>query len=274
MSLPHVSLANLGERLRYWATVAISCVPPNRYRSIFVLGYPRTGTNWLCTMLTHYFGIPISEPWLRKTPAFHPVILHLHRFAIVPDRTIYMIRDPRDIVVSHYHKILAEPNSPAGEIASRFCEAPLAHENLQRNLPGYLRFLFDPSQPASIPMDRHLRKAQALGLYTARYEDMLASGEDTLAGIVEHLACEKADPDRVRETLELTSFERHTGRRRGEEDVNAVVGRKGVAGDWVNHFTPAAARAFDEVAGDLLVEYGYESDRGWVDRLCDDGEGS
>ena len=205
--IPNVSLQNLGERVRYWLTVGVSCVPPNRYRSIFVRGYPRTGPNWLCTMLSHYFDVPISEPWLRKTPAIHPVVLHLHRFAIVARRTIYMVRPPLD------------------------------HENL----PGFIRILFDPSHLPSIPLDRHLRKVRTLGLYTARYED----------------------------TLDRTSFEKSTGRKRGEEDVKAVVGRKGVAGDWLNHFTPEAARVFDSLAGDLLVESGYEPDRSWVERVAD-----
>lgn len=264
-----VSFRNLGERFRYWATVGISCVPPNRYRSIFVLGYPRTGTNWLCTMLSQYFDVPISEPWLRKTPAFHPVILHLHRFAIVPRRTIYMVRDPRDIVISHYHKILADPSSPSRPLATRFCKAPFVHENLRENLPGYIRFLFDWSQHASIPIDRHLRKARALGLYTARYEDMLDRGEETFTGIVEYLAGGKADPYRVRVTLDHNTFERSAGRKRGEEDVKAIVTRKCVAGDWMNYFTSEVARVFDGPAGALLVESGYEPDRSRVERVGD-----
>lgn len=272
MRLPQISFANLGERSRYWLTVGISCVPPNRYRSIFVLGYPRTGTNWLCTMLNHYLGIPISEPWLRKMPAIEPVILHLHRFAIVPRRTIYMIRDPRDIIVSHYHKILSDPGSEARELASRFCDAPLVHENIRINLPGYIRFLFDGMQMASIPLDRHIRKARALELYTARYEDLLGREEETLTGIIEYLTGQVAEPERIRATIEATTFEKHTGRKPGDEDVSVAVGRKGIAGDWKNCFTPESARTFADVAGDLLVECGYEPDGSWVNRVVDVGD--
>ena len=49
--------------------------------------------------------------------------------------------------------------------------------------------------------------------------------------------------------------------------MKAVVGRKGVAGDWRNHFTPEAAHVFDSIAGELLVESGYEPDRSWVERV-------
>ena len=55
------------------------------------------------------------------------------------------------------------------------------------------------------------------------------------------------------------------GRKAGEEDRGSFI-RKGVAGDWVNHFGPTAARRFDELAGDALVAVGYEEDRDWVDR--------
>ena len=264
--IPRIPLAQLGPRTRYWLTIGISCIPPNRYRSIFVLGYPRTGTNWLCTILSHYFGLPINEFWLKKLPTTEPVILHLHRFAIVPKRTIYMTRDPRDIIISHYHKVVASPGSEAQTMAAPFCDAPLVHENLRVNLPGYTRFLFQSAQPASIGLDRHLRRAKALGLFTARYEDLLASGEETLKGIVEFLSPEPADMKRIRETLEITSFERHTGRKPGQEDLDAVVARKGIAGDWKNQFTPEAARAFDQCAGELLIETGYEDNNDWIDQ--------
>lgn len=39
--------------------------------------------------------------------------------------------------------------------------------------------------------------------------------------------------------------------------------RKGIAGDWRNHFNDAHREAFDEVAGDILIELGYEDSRDW-----------
>ena len=270
---PKIRTADVGNRARYWITVGLGCVPPNRGRSIFVLSYPRTGTNWLCTILNHYFGIPINEFWQRKLPDFRPTILHMHRFVIVPKRTIYMIRDPRDIVVSLYHKMLASPGAAGRSVAERYCVAPMAHENLRANLPGFIRYLFHERNPSTPRMDRHFRRARALGLHTVRYEDLLATGEETLGGIVEFLGGGPVDRERVRETLDQTSFEKHTGRKPGQEDLRWVVARKGISGDWKNQFAPEAARAFDEVAGDLLLEFGYESAPGWVERFESGADG-
>ena len=40
--------------------------------------------------------------------------------------------------------------------------------------------------------------------------------------------------------------------------------RKGIVGDWKNHFTPASRAMFDEFAGEQLIKLGYETDNSWV----------
>jgi hypothetical protein len=52
------------------------------------------------------------------------------------------------------------------------------------------------------------------------------------------------------------------GRRPGTEDTASHY-RKGVAGDWVNHFTDMHVEAFNERFGDLLQRLGYEADENW-----------
>ena len=39
--------------------------------------------------------------------------------------------------------------------------------------------------------------------------------------------------------------------------------RKGIVGDWRNHFTEDHRRVFKQVAGDLLIRLGYEKDTDW-----------
>jgi Sulfotransferase domain len=69
--------------------------------------------------------------------------------------------------------------------------------------------------------------------------------------------------ERVREAVLACRFEALTGGRpRGQEDVGAHE-RKGVAGDWRNHFTRRVTRAFKDRFGELLVATGYERDLHW-----------
>jgi len=59
------------------------------------------------------------------------------------------------------------------------------------------------------------------------------------------------------------SFEKLSrGRERGQEDPSSFY-RKGVAGDWKNHFSKEDRRVFKEEAGELLIRLGYEDDLDW-----------
>lgn len=52
------------------------------------------------------------------------------------------------------------------------------------------------------------------------------------------------------------------GRQKGETDPASHY-RRGVHGDWLNHFSLEHLQFFKERYGDLLLQYGYESDPDW-----------
>ena len=60
----------------------------------------------------------------------------------------------------------------------------------------------------------------------------------------------------VNALLARYSFQVLSGRRPGQEDTGSKL-RKGVAGDWRNHFTPAVEAAFAGTTGDLVRRLGY-----------------
>jgi lipopolysaccharide transport system ATP-binding protein len=67
-------------------------------------------------------------------------------------------------------------------------------------------------------------------------------------------------PQTVRGVVEQHRFERlAAGRRRGDEH-SASFFRKGVAGDWKNHFTPKLEEMYAHLLGEFLDEFGYEKD--------------
>lgn len=68
--------------------------------------------------------------------------------------------------------------------------------------------------------------------------------------------------DLLRDIVDQHRFERLTGRKRGEENVQSHY-RKGVPGDWKNHFEDEHVRAFKERYNDLLLKLGYEDDPDW-----------
>jgi hypothetical protein len=49
----------------------------------------------------------------------------------------------------------------------------------------------------------------------------------------------------------------------GTFDHDVPTFRRGITSDWKNHFTPQHKQAFKELAGQLLIELGYEKDMDW-----------
>jgi hypothetical protein len=60
------------------------------------------------------------------------------------------------------------------------------------------------------------------------------------------------------------SFERLSGGRKPGQEDSANHYRKGVAGDWKNHFKPVHVREFKRRYNDILLQYGYEADPDWT----------
>lgn len=94
-----------------------------------------------------------------------------------------------------------------------------------------------------------------------KYEDLL---EDEYAAF-ERIAgyCDIAVPrDRLHKVVKSISFERVSGRGRGEEDHRSHF-RKGVSGDWRAHFDDAIKARFKTIFGDLIIQGGYERNDDW-----------
>jgi hypothetical protein len=45
------------------------------------------------------------------------------------------------------------------------------------------------------------------------------------------------------------------------------VARKGVSGDWLNYFTRRDGEIFHEIAGEQLLQLGFEIDPKWYEQL-------
>ena len=105
---------------------------------------------------------------------------------------------------------------------------------------------------------------------TVRYEELLKDTAAELSRVLLEVTGKAPNADVVSAAVAKNAFAMVTARERGVEDPHSFW-RKGVQGDWRTYFSPEAARVFDEYAGDLLVQLGYESDRDWaLQRHLDD----
>jgi lipopolysaccharide transport system ATP-binding protein len=99
-------------------------------------------------------------------------------------------------------------------------------------------------------------------VFVVRYEQLLDDATSHVQRIAEYLGIELST-EVAEAIVSRNSFEVVAGRKRGDEDPLSFY-RKGLAGDWKNHFTTEAAYEFSRYAGDALVELGYEPDNSWI----------
>ncbi len=175
---------------------------------------------------------------------------------IPPDsKRFFIIRDMRDTTVSAYFSLkISHVRKDDAEIN------PLRDRLADTELEQGLLMILDDWMPLSAEIQSSWLE---VGEPFIRYEDLLS--DDT--GILERALidqCELGIPrETLREAIDFVSFERLSGgRKRGDENL-ADHYRKGIAGDWENHFTEPVKDAFKERFGELLIATGYESDNDW-----------
>jgi hypothetical protein len=95
-----------------------------------------------------------------------------------------------------------------------------------------------------------------------KYEDLLLQDAELLERVLLRECGLPVSPERLRKVILANRFETRSGRKRGEENVSSHE-RKGVAGDWRNHFSDKIAKEFKSHYGDLLVATGYEPNDRW-----------
>ncbi|MGB3681466.1 MAG: sulfotransferase [Rubrobacteraceae bacterium] len=226
----------------------------------------RLATNYFLTQRLSGSGKRIVGD---KTPIVDPNVVREIGEICPEARIIHIVRDGRDAAVSIVHHRWNNARDEDGiyELGSAERRKRDAYRENPSELFDAGEGLFTEKAIRNMAVSwreqvgRVMRDGRTLpgGHYTeVRYEDLLESPEENLVRLLEFLGAD-TDDEVVRRCVESASFENWTeGRKRGEED-SASFFRKGVAGDWKNVFTGWDRRIFDEEAGGLLSELGYES---------------
>lgn len=168
-------------------------------------------------------------------------------------RRFVVIRDLRDTLVSLYFSFRFSHvvNRTVAERRARL-ERLSKEEGLLYLMDGWLEHI------ANIQ-----RSWVGGGDEPIRFEDLLARDVEILERVLVDEVGLGVPREKVREAIVSCRFERLSGgRARGAEDQSSHI-RKGIAGDWRNHFTDRVTEAFKERFGEHLVVTGYEESLEW-----------
>jgi hypothetical protein len=183
--------------------------------------------------------------------ALPEAVAYLCQDHIVP---YFILRDPRDVVVSHVHYVTdMEPN----HIHHHYYREELHtfDERLRASILGRpgSAIPFPDIRQRFEPYMNWLEQGEVLTLH---FEDFILRRDLALACVLDH-AIQGGFP---------LYCDRSTALQRLAESIDprrSPTFRSGKVGGWETQFSPENKRLFKEVAGDMLVRLGYERDNNW-----------
>jgi hypothetical protein len=252
----------------------------SRYDNVYQCAIHKGGSQWLLSILsdpvvfrysglTHYLPSRRAGRPLRATGYGTPPEGEAPRRSIVgplyvgypaframnkPEsyRAVFVMRDPRDLLVSWLFSTRNAHIVPRGskleevreELRGRTTEEGLIYGIGFWESDGRYEALRSWADPDD---DRVL---------VLRYEDLVSSdSHDWFARLFDFF--DIAIPDeRLAGLVDSFSFSRLAGRASGTEKADSHL-RKGLPGDWRNHFSAEVERRFEAVTGDLVGILGY-----------------
>ena len=238
-------------------------------RIYVVTEFPKSGGTWFSQMLSTYLELPFARN--NNSQPFRSSVLHgVFRYNPLIGSPTVVLRDGRDVMVSAYYHFLHlnETNLKSAVEQKRQYLGFKDFDDIHTNLPRFIEYMFDEyAQPVhrcswSQFMDSWLDRPAVF----VRYEDLLKDCQSTMARVISELTNQPVDDAKLATIVDQYSWRRLAGRKPGSVKKGSFM-RKGIAGDWKNNFSRQAAIIFDQVAGEALVQWGYEHDRSWVEEF-------
>lgn len=195
----------------------------------------------------------------------------VHRLAdIYPDaKLIFIVRDGRDAVLSHQiQKFIDLPD----QLNSEETDIRSAIINDGQKFIDRKRSIFSASGLSKAAQDwvnnisetDHLGSATFSGNYLSlRFEDLVDDPISSLKTIWNLLGVD-VNLAGLSESLDMELAQNPDAdwQREKQQQVADII-RKGLPGSWRDIFTADDIRSFKAIAGDTLIEWGYEKDLNW-----------
>lgn len=228
----------------------------------------RSGTVWFARVLStvaRQYGLHFQQGEQDDLDPSTEVFLQDHsqvdRSALPPYRGSHMIRDPRDMVVSGYHYHLWTEEEwarvPREEYDGKSFQEALNSVGKKRGMMLEMeRFCREDLQ------DMLRWKYDDPAFLELKYEEVIADEAPHFETLFRHYGFHDEAVEVGLEVAEYYSFQNVSGRSFGDVEEESHL-RSGRTSQWEDHFDDELKSRFKELAGDAVVQLGYEEDSDW-----------
>lgn len=219
-------------------------------RQVLVNAYPKSGVTWLlrlvCDLLEarHQdtsqmsplsYGHPVRDGWVVKKTHYP---YWQHAIPILKGKIVVVThRDPRDVVCSAmFYRKTTDLKLAINVMASS-----------KRSYAEWINSWIEPVEP--------LKCKRILTSYERLHSEPLKQ----LRYIIFEISGETLPDERINEAIDRQSFK---NMRKSYNDGGHFM-RKGIVGDWRNHFDRETAQIFNDHFGEIMLLQGYIDDLEW-----------
>jgi len=231
-------------------------------KSCIIISVARSGTHMVMKLL-NMMGLKEFKCYNGKIHVFsklpeegfymfgdHVILNKEYLREIEGKKIIFITRDPRDIVVASHFATMKDKSQGVLPIKDKTTEERItAFIEGTSVLMGGLANI-DHEFRSKLPWRNHE------GVYPTTFEKIVGSRESReqeIKNIAKHLDLKLTDKI-LKDCVDNLV---------GSNELYSGQFRKGIIGDWKNYFTDDHKKLFKEVAGQLLIQEGYEKDLEW-----------
>lgn len=230
-------------------------------KPIILTEYPKSGGSWIVSMIGDALEIPkrdiyvrpgfdlfeiAKHPWYTETNKLDFPARSVIKSHELPDSPlidfaatyIHLVRDGRDVVVSKWF------------FDKEFCVKNGITTSFDKNFDDYV---------AEVAKEwaKYIFSWAAKGFVTVHYENFLADPEKTLGVLLKQVLGFDIQKSVLEEAVSKHTKKKFSDALSKTFKHNTFV-RKGVSGDWKNHFSKKNIESFNSVAKDAMSLLGYE----------------
>jgi hypothetical protein len=231
---------------------------------VVVSEYPKSGGSWIVSMLGEALRLPCRDiyvqpgfdlfeigkhPWYRDAQVLdipELCVIKSHEMSgsaaiAFPALEVHLVRDGRDVAVSKYF------------FERDFCVRNGITKSFDKSFDSFVEQ--SAKEWADYVLAWHARP-EAIAV---SYEAFVSDSAFQLCGLFQRITgatLERELSDRIVEKYSLSNFSASLS---PAFKHNTFV-RKGVIGDWKNHFSDHNREAFESIAGEALRKFGYRMD--------------
>ncbi len=237
---------------------------PSMCPFIMVSEFPRSGGNWIRDMLGDCLQLPV--PRFSLLPMTFSGLGHSHSaLPIEKIPSVYVVRDGRDVFISHFWKAVNGIRFGNNAVKSRILKIHPSLQYIDLEDENHVMKVFYEEwkrRPIGSKEDwgTHINSwlnRNSKALIIIRYEDMRREPEETLNNALQKLTNKELDDYIIEFSIQRNSFIAKTGRLNG--DINNTSNRRsGNVGGWKKDLSDELKQSFEIDFGTALREAGYD----------------